>query len=66
VPISYSGRTYEEGKKIGWRDGLAAIFHILQLNLVSPKAGRRPFDAPAKAQIAVPELAMPFRERRSS
>jgi glycosyltransferase involved in cell wall biosynthesis len=29
VPISYSGRTYEEGKKIGWRDGLAAIFAIL-------------------------------------
>jgi len=29
VPISYSGRTYEEGKKIGWRDGLAAVFVIL-------------------------------------
>jgi glycosyltransferase involved in cell wall biosynthesis len=29
VPISYSGRTYEEGKKIGWRDGLAAIFTII-------------------------------------
>jgi glycosyltransferase involved in cell wall biosynthesis len=29
VPISYSGRTYEEGKKIGWRDGLAAVFAIL-------------------------------------
>jgi NDP-sugar pyrophosphorylase family protein len=29
VPISYSGRTYEEGKKVGWRDGLAAIFAII-------------------------------------
>ena len=29
VPISYSGRTYEEGKKIGWIDGLSAIFTIL-------------------------------------
>lgn len=29
VPISYSGRTYEEGKKIGWYDGLAAVFTIL-------------------------------------
>lgn len=29
VPISYSGRTYEEGKKIGWRDGLAAIAAVL-------------------------------------
>jgi glycosyltransferase involved in cell wall biosynthesis len=30
VPISYSGRTYEEGKKIGWRDGLTAIFAVLR------------------------------------
>ncbi len=29
VPISYSGRTYEEGKKIGWRDAIAAIAAIL-------------------------------------
>ncbi|HYV98306.1 MAG TPA: glycosyltransferase family 2 protein [Gemmatimonadaceae bacterium] len=34
VPISYSGRTYEEGKKIGWRDGIAALRHILYYNLV--------------------------------
>jgi hypothetical protein len=33
VPISYSGRTYAEGKKIGWRDGLAAFGHILRFNL---------------------------------
>lgn len=30
VPISYSGRDYSEGKKIGWKDGIAAIFHILR------------------------------------
>jgi len=30
VPISYSGRDYAEGKKIGWRDGLAALFHIVR------------------------------------
>lgn len=30
VPIRYYGRTYEEGKKITWRDGLAALFHILR------------------------------------
>jgi glycosyltransferase involved in cell wall biosynthesis len=29
VPISYSGRTYEEGKKIGWRDAIAAICAII-------------------------------------
>lgn len=30
VPISYSGRDYSEGKKTGWKDGLAAFFHILR------------------------------------
>lgn len=33
VGISYSGRTYGEGKKIGWKDGLAAIWHIIKFNL---------------------------------
>ena len=33
VPISYHGRTYAEGKKIGWRDGVAAIWSILRFNL---------------------------------
>ncbi len=36
VPISYSGRTYAEGKKIGWRDGVAAIWHIVRFNLLPP------------------------------
>jgi len=33
VPISYYGRTYEEGKKIGWRDGVRAIWCILKYNI---------------------------------
>jgi glycosyltransferase involved in cell wall biosynthesis len=33
VPISYSGRTYAEGKKIGWKDGVAAFWHITRFNL---------------------------------
>lgn len=33
VGISYYGRTYEEGKKIGWRDGVRAIFVILKYGL---------------------------------
>jgi glycosyltransferase involved in cell wall biosynthesis len=33
VPISYSGRTYAEGKKIGWKDGVAAIWHIIKFNV---------------------------------
>lgn len=37
VPISYSGRTYAEGKKIDWRDGVAALWHILRFNLLSPR-----------------------------
>ena len=32
VPISYSGRTYAEGKKIGWKDGVAAFWHIFKYN----------------------------------
>ncbi len=34
VPISYLGRTYREGKKIGWRDGFKALFTILRYWLV--------------------------------
>lgn len=34
VPISYYGRTYEEGKKIDWKDGLDALRCILQYNLL--------------------------------
>lgn len=33
VGISYYGRTYEDGKKIGWKDGMRAIFSILKYNL---------------------------------
>jgi hypothetical protein len=32
VPISYSGRTYDEGKKITWRDGIRALFVIIKYN----------------------------------
>lgn len=34
VGISYYGRTYAEGKKIGWRDGVRAIYAILKYNLI--------------------------------
>jgi glycosyltransferase involved in cell wall biosynthesis len=33
VPISYSGRTYAEGKKITWKDGLSTLWFILRYNL---------------------------------
>lgn len=34
VPISYAGRTYAEGKKINWRDGVTALWAILRYNLI--------------------------------
>lgn len=33
VPISYAGRNYYEGKKIGWKDAVAALWHILRYRL---------------------------------
>jgi glycosyltransferase involved in cell wall biosynthesis len=33
VGVAYYGRTYEEGKKINWKDGLAAIWHIIYYNI---------------------------------
>jgi len=43
VGISYYGRTYEEGKKIGWKDGVRALWCILKYNLFTgaprPAAG---------------------------
>ncbi len=42
VPISYYGRSYEEGKKIGMKDGVAALYYIFYYNLIAPRlpAGR--------------------------
>lgn len=40
VGISYYGRTYQEGKKIGWKDGFRAIFCILKYNLFAQSTGR--------------------------
>ena len=35
VPITYSGRTYAGGKKINWKDGVAALWHIIRFNILS-------------------------------
>jgi len=37
VPISYAGRTYAEGKKINWKDGVAAMWHIFRSNVLAPR-----------------------------
>jgi glycosyltransferase involved in cell wall biosynthesis len=47
LPISYAGRTYAEGKKIGWRDGVAAFWHILRSNFFGKRA--EPFQHTALA-----------------
>lgn len=41
VGISYSGRTYEEGKKINWKDGFRAIYVILKYGLICSNTGVR-------------------------
>jgi glycosyltransferase involved in cell wall biosynthesis len=41
VPISYQGRDYAEGKKITWRDGAAALYHILKYNLLSEQGSKK-------------------------
>ena len=48
VGISYSGRTYEEGKKIGWKDGVRAVLAIVKYNVL-------PVTAPSKPPISRPK-----------
>ena len=42
VGISYSGRTYDEGKKIGWRDGGRALICVIEYSPVGRRLRRRP------------------------
>ncbi len=53
VGISYWGRTYEEGKKIGWRDGVRALFCLLKYTITIP---RTPAEATDQAQAPMPPL----------
>jgi glycosyltransferase involved in cell wall biosynthesis len=53
VPISYYGRTYEEGKKIGFKDGLAALWYILKFNA---------FTELAKSFQTIPEPLKPMKK----
>jgi glycosyltransferase involved in cell wall biosynthesis len=60
VGISYSGRTYEEGKKIGVRDGLRALWCILKYNLARPASTLpRSADSSARPVAAVGFLPRP-------
>ncbi len=61
MPISYHGRSYAEGKKIGWKDGVSALWAILKYNLFPPRVPRwtppevEPWDEPGRlAQALTP------------
>src|SRR5712672_252732 len=53
VGISYWGRTYEEGKKIGWKDGLRALWCLLKYSLKEPsaKAAAQAVPAPDRSSV---------------
>ncbi len=53
VGIGYWGRTYEEGKKIGWRDGFRALYCLLKYSLKEPKAKTVSQTAPAPNQSTI-------------
>ena len=56
VGISYSGRTYEEGKKIGWRDGLRAIWCIVKYRPRRRAAARRETSSAPAGEVSVPRI----------
>jgi glycosyltransferase involved in cell wall biosynthesis len=56
IGISYSGRTYAEGKKIRWQDGATAIWHIVRFNLFAPETGSVAADSTrATAPASIPK-----------
>jgi glycosyltransferase involved in cell wall biosynthesis len=55
VAISYDGRTYAEGKKIGWKDGVQALWCITKYGLTVPLAPLKKELSEAPAQAALPE-----------
>lgn len=58
VPISYYGRTYEEGKKIGMSDGFAALWYIFYYNVIYP------WRASAKAYVATVNRSLAVNDQR--
>jgi glycosyltransferase involved in cell wall biosynthesis len=58
VGISYSGRTYAEGKKIGWRDGFRALWAIVRYSVLPPalrrRRGRDALTAPTRRGTTAP------------
>jgi glycosyltransferase involved in cell wall biosynthesis len=63
LPISYHGRSYAEGKKIGWKDGVSALWSILRYNVLTPRA--RLWPSPAVPAWNTPERIAAARPRES-
>jgi glycosyltransferase involved in cell wall biosynthesis len=57
VGISYSGRTYAEGKKIGWRDGVRSLWCILRYSPLIDRRRQPPRRSPADFEAADAELS---------
>ena len=61
LPISYDGRSYAEGKKIGWKDGVSAFWYILKYNVFGSRPPKwtvpevEPWDAPERATKTGPQ-----------
>ena len=51
VGISYSGRTYEEGKKISWKDGVWALWCLLKYSILVPATRRQPAESDGSAPV---------------
>ena len=60
VPISYYGRTYEEGKKISTRDGIHALYCIFYYNLLTSRIRQLAVQMDNFAQEFVAELQRTF------
>ena len=54
VGISYWGRTYEEGKKIGWKDGVRALYCLLKYSLKEARTRPAALPVPAVDQSTLP------------
>jgi hypothetical protein len=61
MPISYDGRSYAEGKKIGWKDGVSALWCIWKYNVFPPRVER--WKAPKVAPWDAPERIAEVREK---
>ena len=66
VPVSYYGRTYAEGKKITWRDGVAAIFHIVRAALTRSRQRMLPAVTHGRFNPAVQQKLAPVRPQRAT